>query len=608
MKFITRLQSKGSDWYASRYIQFARLEMPDNKIEKFFSRSTTQPRAHGDHPAVAKFILASVVTLTCVSLIVYGVALADAMNVEESYGVLDIIFILVASVSFSWVVFNALNMMIGFIVTVTGGRLINLNVRNTGTGLEARTALLFPIYHEESDRLAARIVDLIRELEQRNASKNFDIYVLSDSQDKDVIAEELQTFGALSRDNRTRIAITYRNRSNNSGKKASNISDWVKNFGARHDYFIVLDADSFMTATCLLTLVATMEAKPNTGLIQTFPRISGARTRFARLQQFANNLYGPVSASGISTWQGASGNYWGHNAIIRTRAFADVGGLPTLPGPPPWGGHIRSHDFVEAALLRHAGWQISLAPALPGSLEGCPPNVITLAARDRRWVQGNFQHLPFLVMPGLDRINRLHMGLGIFGYLSSFFWLTMILVGLMLLWRQPDFDYSYFSDQKTLFPVWPSFNPEAGIRIFAVTILVLFLPKLLGLVLGLLEHLKSGWHPARIGKFLYLWFNEVLASVLMAPVYMLLHVQSIIEVLRSKDSGWSSQERLAGYVDLGEATAFHKFHVAVGLALAVASYSHSAYALAWLSPVIIGLVAAPLISHFLSRPCSRLLR
>ncbi|MEI9964607.1 MAG: hypothetical protein WDM92_07790 [Caulobacteraceae bacterium] len=102
------------------------------------------------------------------------------------------------------------------------------------------------------------------------------------------------------------------------------------------------------------------------------PLIVNARTPFARLQQFANRLYGPVFALGHQWWAGAEGNYWGHNAIIRVQAFAESAGLPHLPGKRPFGGHIMSHDFVEAALLRRRGWAVRMAPALQGSYEETP--------------------------------------------------------------------------------------------------------------------------------------------------------------------------------------------------------------------------------------------
>ena len=158
-----------------------------------------------------------------------------------------------------------------------------------------------------------------------------------------------------------------------------------------------------------MTLVREMAADPNLGLLQTVPRLAGGKTLFARLQQFAGRVYGPIVARGMASWQGDDGNYWGHNAIIRVRAFAAAAGLPTLPGKKPFGGAILSHDFVEAALLRRAGWAVRMLPTLGGSWEDSPPSLLDVAARDRRWAQGNIQHLAVVLSQGFTWSNRIHM-------------------------------------------------------------------------------------------------------------------------------------------------------------------------------------------------------
>ena len=68
--------------------------------------------------------------------------------------------------------------------------------------------------------------------------------------------------------------------------------------------------------------------------------------------------------------------YWGHNAILRIAPFVRHCGLARLPGKPPLGGEILSHDFVEAALMGRAGFEVWLAYDLPGSYEESPPNYL----------------------------------------------------------------------------------------------------------------------------------------------------------------------------------------------------------------------------------------
>ena len=174
-------------------------------------------------------------------------------------------------------------------------------------------------------------------------------------------------------------------------------------FGGAYAQFLILDADSLMTGETLVRLAGAMERHPDVGLIQTLPIITGAATLFARVQQFAGRVYGPLIAHGIAWWHGAEGNYWGHNAMIRTRAFAEQAGLPELAGRKPFGGPIMSHDFVEAALMRRGGWAVHMVPGVRGSYEEVPPTLTDLAVRDRRWCQGNLQHLAVLPTRGLHR-------------------------------------------------------------------------------------------------------------------------------------------------------------------------------------------------------------
>jgi len=220
----------------------------------------------------------------------------------------------------------------------------------------------------------------------------------------------------------------YRRREKNLHRKVGNIAEFLQRWGKNYDHMIVLDADSVMSGTCLLRMVRTMQANPRAGLIQTVPIPVRQTTFFGRFVQFAAVLYSPMLATGIAFWQTGAANYWGHNAIIRVQAFLDHCGLPTLPGKAPFGGDILSHDFVEAAMLRRAGWDVFLLADLEGSYEEVPCNIIDYATRDRRWVQGNIQHLGILDAGGLHPISRLHFLLGATAYISSLIWLLMLVL------------------------------------------------------------------------------------------------------------------------------------------------------------------------------------
>ncbi len=249
--------------------------------------------------------------------------------------------------------------------------------------IASRTAMLLPTYNEDAHRLTARLRAIIESLNATSHGKLFDWFVLSDSTDPDIWVAEEKALLAL-REAVGGPRLYYRHRADNTARKAGNISEWITRFGASYDFMIVLDADSLMTGQTIVRLVHAIEANPTAGLVQTLPMIVNARSLFSRVQQFAGRLYGPIIAAGVAWWHGSESNYWGHNAIIRVRAFAEAASLPQLRGRRPFGGHILSHDFVEAALMRRAGWGIYMLPTLGGSYEEVPPSLLDFAARDRR--------------------------------------------------------------------------------------------------------------------------------------------------------------------------------------------------------------------------------
>ncbi len=265
------------------------------------------------------------------------------------------------------------------------------------------------------------------------------------------------------------VRLFYRRRPLNTERKAGNIADWVRRWGGAYPQFLILDADSVMTGDSLVRLAAAMAAHPAVGLIQTLPTIANGNSLFARMQQFAGRVYGPVIAHGIAWWHGAEGNYWGHNAMIRTAAFAGQAGLPTLRGRKPFGGHILSHDFVEAALMRRGGWAVHMVPGLPGSYEESPPSLPDLAVRDRRWCQGNLQHIAVLPTRGLHWVSRMHLLTGIGSYITAPMWLLFILVGILISLQSRFIRPDYFPNGKALFPTWPIIDPERAKWVFIGT-------------------------------------------------------------------------------------------------------------------------------------------
>lgn len=532
----------------------------------------------------------------------FAAALYTALALHNGGTPLHYLFLGLSTLTFSWVAFGAANAFVGMCALAAGTEGNSMPPAPAEIPRGTRTALLFPVYHEDAREIANTIRNLVQDLDSRGALDAFAVFVVSDSQTQDDRIAERDIFRLLSREIGGRVTFAYRNRARNVGKKAGNIADWMRSHGGGYDFFVVFDADSVMSAETLLRLVCTMQAHPDTALIQTVPRLSRGQTVFSRLQAFANNAFGPLSAAGLAAWQGASGNYWGHNAIIRTRAFAESAGLPVLSGDAPWGGHIQSHDFVEAALLRRAGWRVALLTSLDGTHEQSPPTFVEMAVRDRRWMQGNLQHARILGARGLTPVSRLHLGMGIASYVSSALWLLVILLGLWLIWIEQQRVVSYFDSTKSLFPNWPTYDPVAALRLLIATMAVVLLPKLLGLAMILGRLLRDRELFEKGANLASLWVIELVHSVLVAPVTMVNHVRALIQILLRQDAGWKPQRRQGTIVPLTDALRFHAAHIGVGVLLAAAAASLSWYALAWLTPVVIGLVLSPLVTWATSQP------
>ncbi len=522
-----------------------------------------------------------------------GVAAWQMLNVLNLGGLLPVEAVVLAffTVNFAWIALTFATAIAGCIGLTPQPRPPSL-IPDAPIG--GRTAVVMPTYNERPDRIFATIETLAAGIERLGESSHFDWFILSDTNDPEVALEEEAALAQIRRRLAGLANVYYRRRRRNTARKAGNVADFCRRWGGAYDYMLVLDADSLMAPATITELVRRMEAHPEAGLIQTVPALINGRTLLARMQQFAGRIYGPVNAAGLAWWAGPEGNYWGHNAIIRMRAFTEAAGLPILPGRPPFGGHVLSHDFVEAAFIRRAGWAVLIADDLPGSYEEGPPSMVDLAARDRRWAQGNLQHSKLIHARGLHWVSRVHLATGIMSYLSSFLWLGLILAGLALALQAYFIQPVYFPGDFQLFPTWPIIDSERAFRLFAFTMAVLFAPKVIGLV-SFLVALRPWRSRPGILRLTVSALIETLLSALMAPVFMLIQCGLVISILRGHDSGWKTQERDGGAVPLGTLIRRHWPHMAAGAILAFAAYLDSWRLVAWMSPAIIGmLLAVPL--------------
>ena len=490
---------------------------------------------------------------------------------------------------FAWIAFSFTSSLAGFFVLLFRQRdALGIDSDSSLPQLRSRNAMLLPTYNEDPYRVMARLRAIHESVGETGSASQFDWYVLSDTTDPSLWIAEEKCFMQLRREAGT--GLFYRHRPENTARKSGNIEDWVKRFGGGYDHMVILDADSLMTGDTIVRLAAAMELHPDVALIQTLPIVVNARTLFARLQQFAGRLYGPLIAAGIAWWHGSEGNYWGHNAIIRVRAFAQDAGLPELRGRKPFGGHILSHDFVEAALMRRAGWAIHMAPMLGGSFEECPPSLLDFAARDRRWCQGNLQHLAVLPARGLHWVSRLHLLTGIGSYLTAPLWLIFLALGILISLQAQFVRPEYFS-KGSLFPQWPAQDPVLAAWVFLGTMGLLILPKLLAFLLLLTQRETrkrfGGGFAALAGITI-----ETLLSSLVAPVMMIFQSTAVGEILLGRDAGWQVQRRDDGGVPRSETVRKYALPTLFGILMAVAAYAVSLPLLLWMTPVIVGLLLA----------------
>jgi membrane glycosyltransferase len=492
---------------------------------------------------------------------------------------------------FAWIAFSFMSALAGFAVLLFRSRdALGIDPDAPLPALHSRNAMLLPTYNENPYRIMARLRAIHESVEATGHATQFDWYVLSDTTDPSVWIAEEKCFVQLRHELGAR-GLFYRHRPENTARKSGNIEDWIRRFGAGYDHMIILDADSLMTGDTIVRLAAAMEAHRHVALIQTLPIVVNATTLFARLQQFAGRLYGPLIAAGIAWWHGSEGNYWGHNAIIRVCAFAQDAGLPELQGRKPFGGHILSHDFVEAALMRRSGWAIHMAPRLGGSFEECPPSLLDFAARDRRWCQGNLQHLAVLPARGLHWVSRLHLLTGIGSYLTAPLWLIFLVLGILISLQAQFVRPEYFPKGFSLFPQWPAQDPILAAWVFLGTMGLLIVPKLLAYVL-LLTQAKNRRHFG--GAFVAFAgiLIETFLSGLIAPVMMIFQSTAVGEILLGRDAGWQVQRRDDGGVARGEIIRRYAPPTVFGIMMAATAYAVSLPLLLWMAPVIIGLLLA----------------
>jgi membrane glycosyltransferase len=523
-------------------------------------------------------------------LTVAAASMFGSVAVADGFDWVDVVRVSLVSFCALWLSWGACIGVLGLIYPSE-----DVPVRNARP--EGRTAIIIPVYNEAADAVFARLHAMYRALEEADALECFDFHVLSDSTREEAAEAERRLHVRAVRELGAGGRLFYRHRSPNTGRKAGNIADFIRTSGGAYEYMLVLDADSLMSAQTIVEMVRRMEAVPDLGLLQTVPRIIGRKTLFGRMIQFSANFYSPVFSRGVAALQGRQGPFWGHNALIRTRAFAATCGLPALKGKPPFGGQILSHDTVEAAMLARGGWRVRLDADLDGSYEEAPANLVEYAKRDRRWCQGNLQHARVVMAPNLPFWSRINILQGIMAYLASPVWLLFLAASVIAPLFAPTPVYFI---SGSLFPRFPHPETEKGLALLFGVVGLLILPKALLLLRSVMTGGARDYGGAARASVSALY--ELLLASLMAPIHMMFQSRSVFQVLSGADFGWPSSDREDGSLDWGTSLRSSWWMVLFGVATLVFAYHFAFNLVGWLLPVTLPLVLAPVVIWWTAAP------
>ncbi|WP_192458678.1 glucans biosynthesis glucosyltransferase MdoH [Musicola keenii] len=505
------------------------------------------------------------------------------------------------AVLFCWVSAGFWTALMGFLQLLIGRDKYSISSSTVGDeplNPAHRTALIMPICNEDVERVFAGLRATYESVAATGELDHFDVYVLSDSNDPDICVAEQKAWMDLCREVNGAGRIFYRRRRRRVKRKSGNIDDFCRRWGNQYSYMVVLDADSVMSGECLTSLVRLMEANPNAGIIQSAPRASGMDTLYARCQQFATRVYGPLFTAGLHFWQLGESHYWGHNAIIRIKPFIEHCALAPLPGAGSFAGSILSHDFVEAALMRRAGWGVWIAYDLPGSYEELPPNLLDELKRDRRWCHGNLMNFRLFLVKGMHPVHRAVFLTGVMSYLSAPLWFMFLALSTALQVVHTLMEPQYFLQPRQLFPVWPQWRPELAIALFSTTLVLLFLPKLLSVVLVCAKGAREYGGVNRLFMSLLI---EMLFSVLLAPVRMLFHTVFVVSAFLGWSVQWKSPQRDDDATPWSEAFVRHGSQLTLGLVWALGMAWLDLRFLWWLAPIVFSLILSPVVSTLSSR-------
>ena len=451
----------------------------------------------------------------------------------------EIAFMAIYLIGLPWTLLGFWNSVIGFVILRLSQDPVgytNPAMRNTPAHgpITTRTAICLCVRNEDVGAAFGRLATMIESLASTGEGRHFDFHVLSDTSRPEVAeAEEMMTLALQARF--PFAGVRYRRRELNTGYKAGNLEEFARRCRKDYQHMIVLDADSVMSGRAMLRLVRAMQANPELGILQTLVVGRPSESAFTRIFQFGMRHGMRAQTTGSAWWQGSSGPYWGHNAIIRIAPFVDHCALPPIPGKGPLRGPVLSHDQVEAALMRGAGWHVRVIPDEMESWEENPTNLPDFIKRDLRWCNGNLQYIHLMTMPGLIGMGWFQLVNAIAMYVGAPMNFIMLLSGLTI----------------AVLPHPPNLATSMAFGLYAIALLLGFAPRLLGvldIVLSGRARLYGGARKIILGCALDWSF-----SMLIGPIMMLAQTVFIGGLAFGRRVIWDAQNRADRSVSLKEA-------------------------------------------------------
>ncbi len=547
-------------------------------------------------------IFTSLVFLSITSLL----ALMYATLSTKGLTAIELVMMICFFVTLPWLVVGFWNAVIGLVLmrfSKNSAIVVNPLLANykESTPINRTTAIVSCIRNEDTSMVERNLEGMLSELKSVGMAKTskFTLYVLSDSSNPDIIEDEKIVFNSLQSKWRNEIEVVYRHRKVNTGFKAGNIRDFCNQWGHLHDYMLIIDADSFMSARSILKLVRLMQSNPNVGILQSLVVGMPTNSPFARVFQYGMRLGMRSYTIGSAWWQGDCGPYWGHNALIRLKPFINECEIPELSGNGPLSGPILSHDQVEATQMCRAGFEVRVVPEEGESFEENPTSLPEFIQRDLRWCQGNLQYFKLLLTPGLKPVSRCHLILAILMFISSPAWLLFMITGaiaVILYGRAPimvdDTMVSGILDDKELLSAmleYDSFNHSYGLLTIIIVMSMVFAPKL-ATVIDILFRRELRQTFGGTFNILVSTVVEIVFSAMLAPVMAVAHTIFIGGLMFGRKIGWSAQHRNAKDLSIKSAAVYLWPQTLLGIIGVVFVATFSSGAVLFALPVIFGLL------------------